>query len=47
MTNERLPYVLWEEDLPDGNRAKVIICPDEQAVGVVLHWNTSYAMLKR
>lgn len=41
MTDDNAPYVLWEETLPEGATAKVIICPSEEAIGVVLHWNNS------
>ena len=35
-----LPYVLWEEKLPKGNAAKlIIVCPTAKIVGLVLHWN--------
>ena len=39
MTDDHAPYVQWEETLPEGNRAKLIICPGENTVGIVMHWN--------
>ena len=40
MANDELPYVLWEETLPNGDIAKLlIICPTAKIVGLVMHWN--------
>ena len=40
MADDDLPYVLWEETLPNGDVAKlIIICPAAKIVGLVMHWN--------
>ena len=40
MADEELPYVLWEETLPNGDVTKLmIICPSAEIVGLVMHWN--------
>ena len=40
MADADLPYVLWEETLPNGDVAKlIIICPAAKIVGLVMHWN--------
>ena len=39
MADIDLPYILWEETLPHGDVAKLIICPSPEIVDLLMHWN--------
>ena len=39
MADAHAPYVLWEELLPSGHAATLIICPGSATAGIVLHLN--------